>query len=138
MESSTFTYKDQDGVEVFVYKWSPGSSPEAAVQIAHGLAEHAARYEEFAEFLTGAGYVCYADDHRGHGKTAGDGKNLGRLGPGGWDSTVKALKALTDIIKKDNPGIPLFMIGHSWGSLLAQDYIEQWGSEIKGIILSGT
>jgi len=138
MESSTFTYKDQDGVEIFVYKWSPGSPPKAAVQIAHGLAEHAARYEEFAEFLTGAGYVCYADDHRGHGKTAGDGKNLGRLGPGGWDSTVKALKALTDIIKKDNPGIPLFMIGHSWGSLLAQDYIEQWGSEIKGIILSGT
>lgn len=138
MESSTFTYKDQDGVEIFVYKWSPGSPPRGAVQIAHGLAEHGARYAEFAEFLTGAGYVCYADDHRGHGKTAGDGKNLGKLGPGGWDSTVKALKALTDIIKKENPGIPLFMIAHSWGSLLAQDYIEQWGSVINGVILSGT
>ena len=138
MESSTFTYKDQDGVDIFVYKWSPEGAPKAVVQIAHGLAEHAARYERFAEFLTGAGYVCYADDHRGHGKTAGEEKDLGKLGPGGWDSTVEALKALTDIIKKENPGIPLFMMGHSWGSLLAQDYIEQWGGGIKGIILSGT
>jgi len=138
MESSTFTYKDQDGVDIFVYKWSPEGSPKAAVQIAHGLAEVAARYEDFARFLIDAGYVCYADDHRGHGKTAGEEKDLGKLGPGGWDSTVLALKCLTDIIKKENPGIPLFMMGHSWGSLLAQDYIEQWGGGIKGIILSGT
>jgi hypothetical protein len=58
MESSTVTYKDQDGVEIFVYKWDPDGPPKAAVQIAHGLAEHAARYDEFAKFLTGAGYVC--------------------------------------------------------------------------------
>jgi len=138
MESSTFTYKDQDGVDIFVYKWGPDGEAKAALQIAHGLAEVAARYEDFARFLTGAGYVCYADDHRGHGKTAGEEKDLGKLGPGGWDSTVMALKGLTDIIKKENPGIPVFMMGHSWGSLLAQDYIEQWGSGLKGIILSGT
>jgi len=138
MDSSTFTYKDQDGVEIFVYKWSPDGAPKAALQIAHGLAEVAARYEDFARFMTDAGYVCYADDHRGHGKTAGEEKDLGKLGPGGWDSTVEALKGLTDIIRKENPGIPLFMMGHSWGSLLAQDYIEQWGPGLKGIILSGT
>ena len=138
MESSTFTYKDQDGVEIFAYKWSPSGAPKAAVQISHGLAEHAGRYEDFAQFLTDAGYICYGDDHRGHGKTAGDQYKLGDLGPNGWDGAVNALKVLTDIIKKENPGIPVFFIGHSWGSYLGQDYIEQWGGELKGVILSGT
>jgi alpha-beta hydrolase superfamily lysophospholipase len=138
MESSTFTYKDQDGVDIFAYKWSPSGAPKAAVQISHGLAEHAARYEDFARFLTDAGYICYADDHRGHGKTAVDEKALGDWGPNGWDGVVGEIKVLTDIIKKENPGIPVFMIGHSWGSFLAQDYIEQYGDELKGVILSGT
>ncbi len=138
MKRSTFTYKDADGVSIFVYKWAPKGKAKAAVQISHGLAEHAARYERLAEALTKAGYVCYADDHRGHGKTAGDVKRLGILGPGGWDGTVRSLKALTDIIKKENKKLPVFFVAHSWGSLLAQDYIEQWGSEFKGVVLSGT
>jgi alpha-beta hydrolase superfamily lysophospholipase len=138
MQSTTFTYKDQDGVEIFVYKWAPTGSPKAAIQIAHGLAEHAGRYERMAKTLTNAGFICYADDHRGHGKTAGEKEKLGVLGPGGWESTVKALKVLSDIIKKENPNIPLFFIGHSWGSLLGQDYIQQWSTSIKGVILSGT
>jgi alpha-beta hydrolase superfamily lysophospholipase len=138
MESSTFTYQDQDNVEIFAYKWSPGGAPKAAVQISHGLAEHAGRYEDFARFLTDAGYICYGEDHRGHGRTAVDEKGLGDLGPNGWDGVVGEMKVLTDIIKKENPGIPVFMMGHSWGSFLAQDYIEQWGEELKGVILSGT
>jgi alpha-beta hydrolase superfamily lysophospholipase len=139
MKRSTFTFKDQDGIEIFVYKWVPDSdSPKAAVQIAHGLAEHAARYEKIAEALTSAGYICYADDHRGHGKTAGDIEKTGYLGPGGWESTVKEIKMLSDIIKKENPNILLFFIGHSWGSLMGQDYIQQWGNNIKGVIFSGT
>jgi alpha-beta hydrolase superfamily lysophospholipase len=138
MESSTFTYKDQDGVDIFAYKWSPSGAPKAAVQISHGLAEHAGRYEDFARFLTDAGYICYAEDHRGHGKTAVDEKSLGDLGPNGWDGVVGEMKVLTGIIKQENPGIPVFMIGHSWGSFLAQDYIEQQGTELKGVILSGT
>ena len=139
MKSSTFTYKDQDDIEIFVYKWAPDLEPfKAALQLSHGLAEHAARYERVAEALTFAGYICYADDHRGHGKTAGDIENTGYLGPGGWDSTVKAQKILSDIIKKENPNISLFLIGHSWGSLMAQDYIQQWGHDLKGVILSGT
>ncbi|MHA1492308.1 MAG: serine aminopeptidase domain-containing protein [Promethearchaeota archaeon] len=51
---------------------------------------------------------------------------------------VKDLKMLSNIIKKENPNIPLFYIGHSWGSLLGQDYIQQWGNDLKGVILSGT
>ncbi|MGD0451719.1 MAG: alpha/beta hydrolase [Candidatus Bathyarchaeia archaeon] len=138
MRASTFTFTDQDMVEIFVYKWAPDESPKAAVQISHGLGEHAGRYEWVAQQLTDTGYIVYADDHRGHGKTAGTVEKLGLLGPGGWDGTVKEIKMLTDIIKKENPGLPVFLIGHSWGSFLAQDYISQFGKEIKGVILTGT
>ena len=58
-----------DGTELATYVWTPAGEPKAIVQIAHGMAEHAARYERFAGALTAAGYVVYANDHRGHGAT---------------------------------------------------------------------
>ncbi len=138
MKSTTFTFKDHDGVEIFVYKWAPDGVAKAVIQISHGMAEHAARYARPAESFTQAGYVVYANDHRGHGKTAKDLDKKGQLGPGGWESVVKDLKQVTDIIKKENPGMPVFLLGHSWGSFMTQAYIQQWGSELKGAILSGT
>jgi len=145
MKKSTFNYQDQDGIEIFVYKWEPdAAAPKAAVQIAHGMAEHAARYEYVAEKLTDAGFVVYADDHRGHGLTAGDlteatlEGNAGVLGPNGWDGTVNAIHELTKIIKKEHPNIPLFLLGHSWGSFMGQDIMQQWGDQYDGVILSGT
>jgi alpha-beta hydrolase superfamily lysophospholipase len=84
---STFTLKDLQGFEIFVYKWlpPPGLQPKAVVQIAHGAAEHALRYECFALALNDAGYVVYANDHRGHGKTAGTLDKAGMLGVDGMD-----------------------------------------------------
>lgn len=73
MSTRTFTFTDPDGFEIFVYEWLPdGQKPKAVVQVAHGMAEHALRYERFAKYLNEAGYAVYADDHRGHGKTAKD------------------------------------------------------------------
>ncbi len=138
MKSSTFTFKDHDGIEVFVYQWAPEGKAKAIVQIAHGMAEHAARYARPAESFVQAGYVVYANDHRGHNKTAKDLDKKGQLGPGGWASMIKDLKQLTDMIKKENPGLPVFLLGHSMGSFLSQAYIQQWGNELKGVILSGT
>jgi alpha-beta hydrolase superfamily lysophospholipase len=138
MKSSTFTFKDQDGVEIFVYKWEPDSAAKAVVQISHGMMEHAARYARFAEALTKAGYNVYANDQRGHGKTAKTPEEKGLMGPNGWNGAVAALKALTDVIKKENPNLPVFLLGHSWGSFMAQNYIQEWGSGLKGAILSGT
>jgi len=137
MKSSTFTFKDQDGVEIFVYKWEPESNPKAIVQISHGMMEHAARYERFAKALTAEGYVVYANDHRGHGKSATP-EQKGLMGPNGWSGAVKSIKALTDVIKKEKPNLPVFLLGHSWGSFMAQNYIQDYGKELKGVILSGT
>jgi len=137
---STFTFTDPDGFEIFVYKWvpAPDITPKAVVQIAHGAAEHALRYKRVAQFLNTAGYIVYANDHRGHNKTAGTMEQASMVGPDGWNGIVKDVKQLTDIIKEENPALPVFLFGHSMGSLIAQQYIQEWGNEIKGVILSGT
>jgi alpha-beta hydrolase superfamily lysophospholipase len=139
MEASTITLKDGEGIELFVRRWEPDSGkPKAAVQIAHGVTEHSGRYEWTAERLCAAGFSCYADDHRGHGNTAPFSGGLGRIGPGGWDAVVRDLALVSDRIVADHPGLPLFLLGHSWGSHLAQDYVQRWGARLSGVMLSGS
>jgi alpha-beta hydrolase superfamily lysophospholipase len=139
MKAKTFTLKGADGAKVYVYTWLPDSKPAAAVQISHGMAEHAARYERFAEALTQAGFAVYANDHRGHGKTAGSLEKVGYFADeDGWNLVVDDMHRLTDHIKNEHPKIPVFLFAHSMGSFLSRDYISRWGGDIKGVILSGT
>jgi alpha-beta hydrolase superfamily lysophospholipase len=139
MKSTTFTFRDHDGMDIFVYKWVPDSGePKACIQIVHGVGEHAERHAGFAERFTREGFACYANDHRGHGKTAGAESRKGVLGPGGWDSVVMDLKQLTDIMKKEYSGAPVFLVGHSWGAILGQDYAERYGSALKGLVQTGS
>jgi len=144
MKSSTFTFKDQDDIEIFVYKWEPDSAPKAVIQISHGMAEHAKRYEGVAEVLCKEGYAVYADDHHGHGMTAGDlteatlKDKAGVLGPNGWMGVANVIIELTKIIKKENPNVPVFLLGHSWGSFMGQEVIQLNGSEYKGAIFTGS
>jgi alpha-beta hydrolase superfamily lysophospholipase len=139
-DDTTFSFTDPDGYEIFVYRWATptGVTPKAVVQIEHGAAEHALRYERLARFLNQHGYIVYADDHRGHGKTARTMDQAGICGPGGWNGMVKDTKQLTDIIREKDPELPLFLFGHSMGSLMAQQYIQNWGEGISGAILCGS
>lgn len=140
MRRNNFSFKDREGAEIFVYKWAPEDekSVRGVVQIAHGMAEHAGRYERFAGELTNSGYIVYANDHRGHGRTAGRALDIGYCGEDGFNMMVEDMKELTSIIKKENESMPVFLFGHSMGSMLSQMYIALYGSEIKGAILSGT
>ncbi len=143
MESSNFTnftFTDHADMKITVYKWLPdnGVTPKGLVQIIHGMAEHALRYDFLAEALTKEGYVVYAEDHRGHGKTMESMEKAGSLNPDGWDGVVKDVKQLKDIMVKEYPDLPVFLFGHSWGSFLTQDFVQRWGDEVKGIILSGS
>lgn len=69
MDEATIEFSSRDGIEVQTYLWTPAAAPKAVVQVQHGLAEHAGRYRRFAEALTGAGYVVYAPDARGSGRS---------------------------------------------------------------------
>ncbi len=141
MDTTTFTVTATDGTPLHVFRWSPdaGAAPKAVVQIAHGMAEHSARYARFAEVLTAAGYAVYAQDHRGHGQTAGVLKRAGFFAEhDGWSTVVEDMYAVTRTIREEQPGLPIFLFGHSMGSMLSRTYAIRHGAELDGLILSGT
>jgi alpha-beta hydrolase superfamily lysophospholipase len=135
-------FTDEFGVVVTYYQWRV-EHPRAIVQLAHGLGEYANRYQALIDALAEAGYSVYADDHRGHGQTGldqwgGDVSRLGRLGPGGLRAAVRDLSKLTDIIRNDNPGVPIVLLGHSLGSLMAQKLINARMGDFAAVVLTGT
>lgn len=141
MLSNSYSVQAEDGIDIFVYHWNPdnGVKVKGVVQIAHGMAETAARYERFAEVLTRNGYAVYANDHRGHGRTAGSLENVGYLAEkDGLELLVKDMRQLSTLILKEYPTLPLFLFGHSMGSFAAQRYIMLYGDGLKGVILSGS
>ena len=140
MKVENFIFKDKGSLEIFVYKWLPDENIEVkgVVQIAHGMAETAARYEDFARALTNDGFIVYANDHRGHGKTAGQVEKLGDLGEDGFNSMVENMHELNERIKVENHDLPIFLFGHSMGSFLTQRYICLYGRGLKGVIVSGS
>jgi alpha-beta hydrolase superfamily lysophospholipase len=140
MIDEQFTFKDAEGTDVYVYKWSPdaGVQIKAIVQISHGMAETAARYERLARALTDNGYIVYINDHKGHGKTALSLDNVGYIGEAGFDGMLQSMKRLNDRIRSENKGIPIFLLGHSMGSFLTQRYLQKYGQTLQGAILSGT
>ncbi len=140
MQTSAFRLAADDGVELHVYRWKPDAgASKAVVQIAHGMAEHAGRYARTAEQLTAAGYTVYADDHRGHGRTALAPGDLGYLADhDGFARVSEDLYRLNRRITEDHPDLPLYLLGHSMGSLVTQRYLFTHGESIAGAILSGT
>lgn len=138
---SEFIFADKEKKIIHAYKWTLENNmkPKAIVQIAHGMAETMARYDYFAQKLNEAGYCVYGNDHRGHGNTAATKEELGFLADkDGFNLMVDDLYELTQIIKKENKGIPVILLGHSMGSFLVQRYIQIHGDELKGVFLSGS
>lgn len=136
------SYTDAHGVTIHYYVW-PSPHAHAVLQLTHGLGDHALRYEYVAQALAAAGYTVYADDHRGHGATGleqnnGDASKLGKLGKGGLRAATENIRELTAIIRADNPDLPLAVLGHSWGSLMVQDVLNNHAGEYGVAILTGT
>ncbi|HEX4354614.1 MAG TPA: alpha/beta hydrolase, partial [Polyangiales bacterium] len=118
---------------------APTGPIKAAIQIAHGLGEHAARYDRVATALTRAGYAVYASDHRGHGHTAVRPDDYGHFADrDGWNRVVEDLYAVTLHIASERPGSPRVIFGHSFGSFVVQDYVSRYGNALSGMVLSGT
>lgn len=142
VERSNHTFVDALGVTIHYYVWA-AAKPKAIVQLAHGLGEHALRYEYAAQWLVNAGYTVYADDHRGHGQTGlgqfeGDHSRLGGLGPGGLRAATAAIHQFTGIIRENHPGLPVALLGHSWGSLMAQKILNTHADDYDAAVLTGT
>jgi len=137
MPTTAFTVLAADGARITAYKALPAGRPRAVVQLAHGMAEHAGRYRRLAEALTAAGYAVYSNDHRGHGASAAA-HGLGEFGPGGFQSLVDDLVAVSRVAQAETPNTPLILIGHSMGSFAAQLYLLEHHGRLTGLVLSGT
>lgn len=137
----TEEFTDAYGISI-VYDVHPAENPHGIIQLLHGVGEHAGRYGALIAELNAAGFTVYADDHRGHGRTGirqhGGPEKLGRLGPGGLVAAKAAIWQLTGIIREENPGLPLILLGHSWGSFLAQMLINDHVEAYDALILSGS
>lgn len=141
MKCTNFTFKGEEGLDIYTYKWEDENikKPKAVIQIAHGMAETAQRYETFAKVLTKNGYIVYINDHRGHGKTAKIIENVGHLAEKeGFRCLVEDMYTLTNIIKKENEDLPIYLFGHNMGSFASQRYIMDYSNNLSGLILCGS
>jgi alpha-beta hydrolase superfamily lysophospholipase len=141
MLADTFHHEADDGAKLHVYRWLPdaGVKPRGLVHIAHGMAEHAGRYARVAEALTAAGYVVYANDHRGHGKTAKTESDLGYFAEGaGWERVVRDLDELITREAESHAGLGVVLFGHSMGSFMTQQFLIEHGGTLHGAVLSGS
>ena len=124
-------------VHAFVYR--PEREIRALVQLVHGMCEHLERYEPYIAYLTKQGFLVYGDNHLGHKYTASIEQDLGYFAPeNGWQCLVEDEHTLNGILKEKYPNLPVFLYGHSMGSFVARAYTAKYGTELTGVIFSGT
>lgn len=133
-----FWFTSKDGLRIACRRWHSRGWARAVLQIAHGLGEHSGRYSELVDTLLEASFTVYANDHRGHGRTAGSPEHFGNFGEGGFDLLVEDMFELTRIAKKENPDKVFILLGHSMGSFEAQQYVLDHSHAIDGLALSGS
>ncbi len=140
MKSESFSFTGTDNLQVHTYVWRPAvRSTKGIVQIAHGMSEHAGRYAPIAETLTANGFAVYANDHRGHGRTAPTPDDLGHLADeDGWTKAVSDLHSLNRAIVEREGDKPIVLLGHSMGSFMTQRYLYTYGETIAGAALSAS
>lgn len=145
MQTTTISYPSHDNASTIrALVWEPDDaarpdfSPRAVVQIVHGMSEHVERYAPFAEFLVGRGFVVCANDHVGHGKTAGE-RDLGHMPlANGADVLVEDVHALREKVCERYPHARHVMFGHSMGSFVTRVYLTRHADGLSAAILCGT
>jgi alpha-beta hydrolase superfamily lysophospholipase len=135
-----FHFPSSDGkTQIHAVEWTPEGEAKGVYQIAHGVAEYALRYEPFAEFLTGKGFVVVANDHIGHGESVAPGAPALYFGDkDGWTHVVDDMYALRNLTAQKYPDLPYFLMGHSMGSFLTRTYLIRYPGTVKAAIVMGT
>jgi alpha-beta hydrolase superfamily lysophospholipase len=129
-ESREWTYNGLHG-ELAARTWSGPDRPTHVVVVAHGYGEHLGRYERLAGALVRNGAVVYAVDHVGHGKSEGE-----RVLVNDFEDVVTDLHALDQTARRENPEVPVVLLGHSMGGLIAARYVQRYGDTLAALVLS--
>jgi acylglycerol lipase len=129
MDMTEGSFEGVEGVKIFTRAWQPTGRPRGVVVISHGLNAHSGLYEWPAQQFTSNGLAVYALDHRGRGRSEGE-----RFFVKKFADWTKDLETFIDIVKTREPGLPVFLLGHSAGGVIACGYALEHQDEIAGFI----
>lgn len=135
MQDSFFLESDFDGKRLSVMTVCP-ETPRFCLQITHGMAEHKRRYIPFMEYIASIGGACIISDMRGHGETSAP-ADYGYFGENGVEATLSDLHQISSVLREKYPGLPMILLGHSMGSLVARSYAAEHDEMLAALILSG-
>ncbi len=140
MQTRKIAFKSFDNKQLNLVQWKPNTDQEirGVLQVIHGMAEHILRYEELARFFCENGFVVYGHDQRGHGKSLAKDDVIGFIADeNGWDIYLQDVHAVNEFIVDENPKLPIFILGHSMGAIVASAYRQKYDNpHVKGYILS--
>lgn len=129
-------------IKLFLRKWVPEHNENyknVVLFIVHGMAEHIARYGDYAQYMAQKGYVVWGIDLRGHGNSGENGNELGYLcDQGGFDTLSEDIHHITNKIQEEYCNHKIIVLAHSMGSLIIRRYIQIYPGEVEALILSGT
>ena len=133
-----FYYDSKGTGQIHACRWTPEGEPVAIVQIIHGIAEFAQRYDGFAEYLNSLGFLVVAEDHMGHGQSVNGGGVQGYF-HGGWFRAVADSYELLTRTRREFPELPYVLFGHSMGSFMARTILCKYpDSGISAAVICGT
>ncbi|XP_036593321.1 monoglyceride lipase isoform X3 [Trichosurus vulpecula] len=119
-----------DGQYLFCRYWKPKGMPRALVFISHGAGEHCGRYDDLAQMLTELDLLVFAHDHVGHGQSEGE-----RMIVSDFHVFVRDVLQHVDLMQKDHPGLPIFLLGHSMGGAIAILTASERPNSFSGMVL---
>lgn len=131
MHTSPFT--TPDGTTIFTKRLLPETTPRAAVIIVHGINEHSGRYNHVMEHLVTHGYAAYTLDHRGFGRSSGLRAYIER-----FSYIVDDLKLYFDQVRAEQPHLPIFLLGHSLGTLISLSFALRYQDQLSGMVINGS
>ena len=127
---------DNLGISVLVV--TPDDAPKAVLQLSHGMCGCKERYMSMMKYMADRGVACVASDHRGHGHSVRSSEDLGYMYDGGYMALVDDLRVVTRWIHRTFPSVPVYLVGHSMGSMAARIYAKYDDSSIDGLVLTGS
>jgi alpha-beta hydrolase superfamily lysophospholipase len=126
-----WNFQSNEGTARYVRYW-PNEPASWIALLAHGYGEHIARYDHVADALRAAGACVVGPDHQGHGRSAGETALIKD-----FEIIIDDLQELARRTREQNPGLPMVLIGHSMGGMIAARYAQRYGKELKALVLSG-
>lgn len=123
------TFVDEDGLNIFFRSWRPAGPTRAIVVICHGVNSHGGQYLWAGEQFADSGYAVYAIDLRGRGKSDGERYYIDDV-----SEYVGDVACLIKMAKSREPGLPVFLLGHSAGGVVSCVYTLENQAELTGLI----